>query len=71
MAQSLLMGSYVWRMQLVGNWLCVIREYYDAVTMTGAPPRPLGVRELPSKPGEPQRFAVKVRLAFHLRLWSI
>ncbi|KAL8437708.1 hypothetical protein ACSSS7_000733 [Eimeria intestinalis] len=46
--------------ELISNWLGVIREYFDAVVKTGAPPPPMSVRELPAEKGQPQRFAVKV-----------
>ncbi|XP_026192240.1 uncharacterized protein LOC34618895 [Cyclospora cayetanensis] len=45
---------------LIGNWLVIIREYFEAVVKTGAPPKPVAVREMPTEEGKPQRFLVKV-----------
>ncbi|CDJ37125.1 hypothetical protein, conserved [Eimeria tenella] len=45
---------------LVSNWLSIIREYFEAVVKTGAPPPPLAVREAPAEEGKPQRHIVKV-----------
>ncbi|KAL8450073.1 hypothetical protein Emed_002655 [Eimeria media] len=53
-------AHYLHSAMLISNWLGVIREYYDAVVKTGAPPPPMSVRELPTEKGQPQRFAVKV-----------
>lgn len=53
-------SQYLHSAMLISNWLGIIREYYDAIVKTGAPPQPLGVRELPCEDGQPPRFAVKV-----------
>ncbi|CDJ50326.1 hypothetical protein, conserved [Eimeria brunetti] len=45
---------------LISNWLGIIREYYEAIIKTGAPPQPLQVREAPTPEGKPQRYFVKV-----------
>lgn len=45
---------------LLSNWLGIIREYFDSVVKTGAPPAPLEVKEAPTPEGKPQRYFVKV-----------
>lgn len=53
-------SHWVHSAMLISNWLGVIREYYDSIVKTGAPPPPLGVREMPSDAGQSKRFIVKV-----------
>lgn len=47
-------------LQLISNWLGILREYYESIVKTGAPPQPLQVKEAPTPEGEPQRYFVKV-----------
>lgn len=54
-------AHWVHSSMLISNWLAVIREYFDSVVKTGAPPGPLAVRELPGEKGQgAPRYAVKV-----------